>query len=279
MRFGHAPLKESSLYANLVTYFNDLVDTNLSLIYADEMAGRQHSQKQKNQLRKYSLLLVIFIIAWITFTYLNLPDCKDLKSRNPEKSNLMLLRLEEAANSGKPYSLKHQWVKLSNISDSLIRAVVASEDFGFFGHRGFDIQEFKYAIYDAVTKFRLPRGASTITQQLAKNLFLSNDWSLTRKIKEAFIANRLENELTKKRILELYLNYIEWGNGIFGAEAASRYYFNIPASDVNYEQALFLAAKLPSPLNGDTPSNVSKRMKVRINSIRKRLVHLRIPAS
>ncbi len=143
--------------------------------------------------------------------------------------------------------IQYKWVDLKKISPNLRNAVVFSEDGNFFEHNGFDTEAIKNAIKENWKRKRFAFGGSTISQQLAKNLYLSASKNPLRKIREFFIALKLERELSKDRILELYLNVVEWGKGIYGAEAASRHYFGEPAAYLNKEQAAFLAAILPKP--------------------------------
>ena len=143
--------------------------------------------------------------------------------------------------------LWHQWVPYERISPHLKRAVVAAEDARFLDHEGFDWEAIQQAMAKNENRGRIVAGASTISQQLAKNLFLSGTRSWVRKGQEALITWMLERTMPKRRILELYLNYAEWGEGVFGAEAAARYHFGVPAAALTPEQGAWLAAILPSP--------------------------------
>ena len=143
--------------------------------------------------------------------------------------------------------LKYKWVDYSKISNNLKRAVIASEDSKFNDHEGFDWEGIEKAYEKNLKKGKIVAGGSTISQQLAKNLFLSSKRTPWRKGEEAIITVMLENMLTKQRILEIYLNVIEWGNGIFGAEAASRHYFKTSAAGLSPPQAAKLAAMIPNP--------------------------------
>ena len=142
---------------------------------------------------------------------------------------------------------RHEWVPYHRISEHLKRAVVAAEDAKFLDHEGFDWEAIQEAMRKNEQRGRVVAGASTITQQLAKNLFLSASRSWLRKAQEAAITWMMERTLSKRRILELYLNFAEWGEGIFGAEAAARHHFGVPAASLGPEQAAWLAAILPSP--------------------------------
>ena len=156
-------------------------------------------------------------------------------------------RLEVIQASNPDAELKHKWVDYANISNYLKRAVVASEDSKFKHHEGFDWEGIEKAYEKNLKKGKLVAGGSTISQQLAKNLFLTGSRTPWRKAEEAVITLMLEKMLTKRRILEIYLNMIEWGNGIFGAEAAARHYFKTSASGLGKTQAAKLAAMVPNP--------------------------------
>jgi monofunctional biosynthetic peptidoglycan transglycosylase len=143
--------------------------------------------------------------------------------------------------------LRRQWVSYDRISVHLKRAVVAAEDAKFLDHEGFDWEAIQKAMARNEKRGKVVAGASTISQQLAKNLFLSGSRSYARKVQEAVITWMIERTMSKRRILELYLNVAEWGDGVFGAEAAARYHFNLPAAALSPTQAAWLAAVLPSP--------------------------------
>jgi monofunctional biosynthetic peptidoglycan transglycosylase len=160
----------------------------------------------------------------------------------------MQQRESEASSAGKPYSIQQTWVPISRISPHLVNAVICSEDGTFFEHSGVDWYELEQSVEKNIEKGKPVRGGSTISQQLSKNLFLSTSKNPLRKLKELIITLRMERMLSKRRILELYLNVIEWGNGVYGAEAASRIYFGVPAASLSVEQAARMAAVIPSPL-------------------------------
>lgn len=161
---------------------------------------------------------------------------------------VQIQRRLEAARAHRPYKKRYQFVPLRQISPNLQHAVIAAEDGRFFEHHGFDWIEMHKVLEDDLRHERLGRGGSTITQQLAKNLFLTTERSVVRKAVESSVVPLVEWLLVKDRILELYLNVIEWGPGIYGAEAASEYYYHEPASATGREQAARLAAIIPSPL-------------------------------
>jgi len=169
-------------------------------------------------------------------------------SRYAPTSTAFMDRSLEALQAKDPRArLRQQWVPYERISVNLKRAVVAAEDARFLDHEGFDWEMIQKALARNEQRGRVVAGASTISQQLAKNLFLSTERSWLRKGQEALITWMLEDQLSKRRILELYLNVAEWGDGVFGAEAAARYHFGIPASALNAEQAAWLAVTLPTP--------------------------------
>lgn len=235
------------------------------------------SRQHKKYLKKSLPIIAGTFLLYLLISYLMLPDCKELKTKNPTYSSLMQQQIDEAESEGRVFKISHKFVPLSSISPDLMRAVILGEDFDFFGHDGFDFTAFKEALLEAWLEFRLPRGASTITQQLAKNLYLNNSWSILRKFKEYIIAGRLEKELSKKRILELYLNYIEWGEGVFGAEAAARHYFQESAADLSSNEAAFLAAIVPSPLGAFHPKKHAQRVNERKKILMRKMYQVQLP--
>jgi monofunctional biosynthetic peptidoglycan transglycosylase len=183
----------------------------------------------------------------VSYVYVTLPDVRPLATENPSTTAFMHLREREAASGGFKHRRVHRWVPYSRISPNLKRAVLVAEDSAFWEHEGIDAEQIRKSIQDSVTRRQAPRGASTITQQLAKNLYLSPSYDPLRKIRELIIARRLEVALTKTRIFEIYLNVIEWGDRVWGAEAASRTYFGIPASALSRQQSALLAGAIVNP--------------------------------
>ncbi|MBI1175035.1 MAG: monofunctional biosynthetic peptidoglycan transglycosylase [Sideroxydans sp.] len=171
---------------------------------------------------------------------------------NPASSSFMQDRLQLMQDKNPKAELKHRWVPYAKISNNLKRALIAAEDAKFVDHEGFDWDGIQKAYEKNLKKGRIVAGGSTISQQLAKNLFLSTKRTPWRKGEEVLITVMLEQLMDKRRIFEIYLNVIEWGNGIFGAEAAARHYFGIPASQLSPEQAAKLAAMVPNPRYYDT---------------------------
>ena len=192
-------------------------------------------------------MLSLSLIALVLYLFL-VPDISKLKKENPKKTSFMEYRQDEWKREGKKYKIQQKWVRLSRISPYLIKAVLIGEDDKFWSHEGFDYEAIQKALEKDVKAKRFKLGGSTISQQLAKNLYLSPSKNPLRKIREAILTWRMEHILTKKRILELYLNVAEWGDaGIFGIEMAARHYYGKSASELNPEEAARLAAVLPNP--------------------------------
>ncbi len=183
----------------------------------------------------------------LIYAYLALPDVRSLRTTNPSSTAFMDIRAAEARARGATPRRVQRWVGYGRISPSLKRAVLVAEDDAFWQHEGVDFVQLQESIEIDWSKGRFMRGGSTITQQLAKNLYLSPSKNPIRKLLELIIARRLEAELKKSRIFEIYLNVIEWGDGIYGAEAASRAYFQTSAADLGPSQAALLAAAIVNP--------------------------------
>jgi monofunctional biosynthetic peptidoglycan transglycosylase len=185
-----------------------------------------------------------------------LPSVDDLAQRNPTTTALIEQRIAEAKKKGSPLRPRMSWVSLDDIAPALVSAVQLSEDAGFYGHKGFDWYEMEQAAKKDLKDKRFARGASTITQQLAKNLYFGTEKTITRKLKEALMTVKLERTLEKRRILSLYLNVIEWGEGVFGAEAGAQHRFGRSARSLSTAQAAVMAAMVPAPrrVNLATPT-------------------------
>lgn len=188
-------------------------------------------------------LIMCVSLAWLFF----MPDIPKLKRENPVKTSFMEYREKEWERKGRKYTIRQEWVPISKISPYLMKAVLIAEDDKFWKHEGFDYEAIQKALEKDIKAKKFKLGGSTISQQLAKNLYLSPAKNPLRKIAEAAITWRMEKVLSKRRILELYLNVVEWGEGIFGAEAASRHYFGKSSSELSPEEASRLAAVLPNP--------------------------------
>jgi monofunctional biosynthetic peptidoglycan transglycosylase len=189
------------------------------------------------------ILGVLGFIGYVLWPY----NVLELKEKNPQTTSLLELRQKESLLKGRPLKPKMEWRDLGDISPALVHAILLAEDDTFYQHHGFDWEQIQIAIQRNWQKQRYVYGGSTITQQLARTLFLRPRKTLLRKLKEAVLTIYLEKTLSKRRILELYLNVIEWGPGIYGAEAASQFYFSKPASGLTADEGVALASILPSP--------------------------------
>jgi monofunctional biosynthetic peptidoglycan transglycosylase len=187
------------------------------------------------------------MVAWLLYQVASWPQVAPLSQQNPQTTAFIERYRQSQREQGHSGAVRWEWAPYERISPHLKRAVVSAEDMEFFFHHGFSSAELKNALTRALRRFQAPRGASTITQQLAKNLWLSPSRDPFRKLKEAVLTWQLERHLTKRRILELYLNVVELGPGIYGAEAAAEYYFGKPAADLTEHEAAELAASLPRP--------------------------------
>ncbi|NOT68936.1 MAG: monofunctional biosynthetic peptidoglycan transglycosylase [Methylophilaceae bacterium] len=190
------------------------------------------------------LALILLIVLYQLWIFLHI--CWWV-NHNPSTSAFMEDQLAVLQENNPDAELRHKWVAYQQISINLKRAVVASEDAKFVDHEGFDWEGIQKAYEKNLKKGKIVAGGSTISQQLAKNLFLSTKRTPWRKLEEAAITLMLENMLSKRRILEIYLNVIEWGNGVFGAEAAARHYYKTSAAGLSSAQASKLAAMIPNP--------------------------------
>ncbi len=210
------------------------------------------------------------LFAATAYAYLTLPDVRGLRRQNPASTAFTELRAREAHAAGRLPRFTQQWVPYRRISPTLTRAVIVAEDAAFWGHEGVDYDELRKSIELDLAEGRMVRGASTITQQLAKNLYLSPSRNPLRKFRELIIARRLEAELSKQRIFELYLNVIEWGDGIYGIEAASRAYFGHSSSSMTPAEAALLAGAIINPrvLN---PARPTPRLRRRQQIILRRM--------
>jgi len=213
---------------------------------------------------------VAILFACVAHAYLTLPDVRPLKTLNPSSTAFMELRRREAVAAGKSPRHVQRWLGYRRISPALARAVLVAEDAAFWEHDGVDYDELQKSIELDWARGQLLRGASTITQQLAKNLYLSPSRNPLRKFRELIIARRLEAELSKTRILELYLNVIEWGDGIYGAEAAAQTYFRRSAASLGPSEAALLAGAIINP-RVLTPARPTARLKRRQQIILRRM--------
>jgi len=216
---------------------------------------------RSHKTRTFLLLLgILLLIEVATIPFFGVPA---LKTENPGETALMRQRKRDAEQHGEQFKIVQRWIPLSRVPRHVIDAVVVAEDGTFYSHGGVDWFEVQESIEKNIKERKAARGASTITQQLAKNLYLSTSKDPVRKVKELAITLLLEHHLSKNRILELYLNVIEWGRGIFGIDAAARTYFGKAVGDLTLEDATRLAAVIPSPLvhRPDTDSRYVLRRK------------------
>jgi len=213
-------------------------------------------------------------LAWL---YLTLPDVRVLATTNPGSTAFIEIRRDQAHDAGRSFTLRRRWVPYNRISNHLKRAVIVAEDSAFFEHEGLDYQQIRESIEDSLEDGGAIRGASTITQQLAKNLYLSESRNPTRKLKELILTRRLETALSKRRIFEIYLNSIEWGDGIFGCEAAARAYFGKSAADLGPSEAALMAGAIINP-RVHSPGKPTRRLLRRQQIILGRMGRAAAPA-
>ncbi|MCM2314020.1 MAG: monofunctional biosynthetic peptidoglycan transglycosylase [Thermoanaerobaculia bacterium] len=221
-------------------------------------------------MKRITIALLAAVLLFAAFEWLTFPDVEKLRKENPKTTAFMELRRKQLRKQGKSDELQRRWVPYDRISPNLRRAVIVSEDSAFYDHEGVDVDELKKSFETNLEKGKLARGGSTITQQLAKNLYLSPSKNPYRKVRELLITRALERELTKKRILEIYLNSVEFGERVYGAEAAARFYFKKPASALTPSEAALLAGCLPNPRKMN-PGAPNKRLRARQRIILSRM--------
>lgn len=232
--------------------------------------------KRKRHLARWILLgLLGFILLSVFLFWVTLPNPGDFREKDPETTAIIAYREAEAKAAGKTLPRRWTWVPLSKISKNLIRAVITTEDDKFYNHDGFDWEAIREAWQRNLEDSRITRGGSTITQQCAKNLYLSPERSWWRKIREAAITWYMERNLSKDRILEIYLNIIEWGDGVYGAEAAARHWFRKSAASLTVPEAIRLASVIAnphiySPLDDKSPRLRKKRSVIAFRMVRQK---------
>ncbi len=210
-------------------------------------------------------------IFWLlAYVYLTVPDVRPLVRDTPQSTAFMQRRESEARREGRTLRRAYQWIPYARISPNLKRAVLTAEDSAFWQHEGLDFEQIRESMEVNLERMEFARGASTITQQLAKNLYLSPSKNPLRKIRELLITRRMEAVLAKRRIFELYLNVIEWGDGIWGAEAASRSYFGKSAAGLSSEESALLAGAIINPRVLD-PGHPTPRLRRRQRMILRRM--------
>ena len=209
-----------------------------------------------------SSVVLTLIVAAAYYFYVSLPDVAPLRQRNPRITAMMELRDAEYRAKGERTLRRQIWVPYSGVSEHLKKAILVSEDAAFFSHKGIDVDELQAAMKQVWHTLSFSRGGSTITMQLARNLYLSPSKNPLRKFKEMLIARQLEQALTKQRTFEMYLTVVEWGKNLYGAEAAARFYFGKAAADLDPLEAATLAAMLPSPRNAGERSLLTRRNRI-----------------
>ena len=235
-------------------------------------AGRSRARARRPALRLLGAVaaLVLALVVWSGVRVARI-DVAALAHERPGETALMRERAREARRDGREPAVKRRWVPLERISPDLTRAVLIAEDDAFFSHGGLDWNEIEASARRNWQAGRIVRGGSTITQQLAKNLWLGSSRNPVRKLEELMLALRLERAIGKRRILELYLNVIEWGDGVYGAEAAARHWYGVPASALSPRQAVVLAAVIINPRRY-SPAAPSRRIERRVRLITQRMV-------
>jgi monofunctional biosynthetic peptidoglycan transglycosylase len=204
-------------------------------------------RRRRRGCRRWLAAAALLTLAWLGWTAATWPDVAALATENPETTAFIERYEARQRRAGASDAAAWTWVPYGRISPHLKRAVLVSEDIGFFDHHGFAGEEIREALRTAWREREAPRGASTLTQQVAKNLWLTPSYNPLRKLEEALLTRQLECHLDKRRILEIYLNVAEFGPGIYGAEAAARHYFGTSAAGLGERQAAELAAALPRP--------------------------------
>jgi monofunctional glycosyltransferase len=237
-------------------------------------ARRSSRSSVRPRLAAVAAVVAAGFLAWEAVTW---PRVAPLATRPPASTAFIDRYRAVEREAGRPGRVQWTWMPYTRIATSLKRAVVVAEDASFFSHRGFATAEIREAIDRAVKEFGLPRGASTITQQLAKNLWLSPSRNPVRKAKEAMLTWQLERALSKRRILELYLNVAEFGPGLYGAEAASRRYFAKSAAELTDADAAELAASLPRPSTWH-PGVSTRAYRRYVDDIRRRMERIALPS-
>jgi monofunctional biosynthetic peptidoglycan transglycosylase len=220
--------------------------------------------------KRFILIVFLGLAAWLAFELVRFPDVTELKDAPPKTTAFMELRKKQLRKAGKSDDLQWRWVPYSRISPNLRRGVLVAEDNSFYEHEGIDTKGMREALERNWKRRKITHGGSTITQQLAKNLYLSPSRNPLRKVREYFITRSLEKHLTKKRILEIYLNVVEMGERVYGAEAAARHYFGKSSASLSSREAALLAGCLPNP-RVMNPGEPNKRLRARQRMILSRM--------
>lgn len=245
----------------------------MAAIKSKKTARRKATPLWRRLLGRLVLLALAMVLAWHAWVYAQIWWWE---SHPPQSTAFMSARLDAMQKQNPDATLRQKWVPYERISTSLKRAVMVAEDSSFTQHEGFDWDGIEAAWKKNIKKGRIVAGGSTISQQLAKNLFLSGTRSPLRKGEEAIITLMIEQRLDKRRIFEIYLNVIEWGDGVFGAEAAARHYFGVSATNLSPQQAAKLAAMIPNPRYYDKHRS-TRYLNRRTATISKRMHQVRPP--
>jgi monofunctional biosynthetic peptidoglycan transglycosylase len=227
-------------------------------------------RRRRRGLRALVALLLLALAGWLAWQWWHWPDVAALARRPPTSTAFIERWRERQRAAGRSDRVERAWAAYPAIAPGMKVAVLVAEDVNFFSHRGFDSGEIQNALRKSFDDLELPRGASTITQQLAKNLWLSASRDPLRKAREAVLTWQLERTLGKRRILELYLNVVEFGPGVWGVESASRRYFGKPAAQLTDDEAALLAAALPSPAAWH-PGSASAAYRRHAEAVRRRM--------
>ena len=236
------------------------------------------ADRRRGPWRRLALTFALIVLALAGFVAWSWIDAQRYPVENlarafPARTALMAQRAAEAERTHRRFRVDQRWVGYDRVAPVLRRAVLVAEDDAFFVHGGFDWNEINAAMKANLVRHRVVRGGSTITQQLARNLFLGDQRTPARKLTEAFLAMRLERSLDKRRIFELYLNLIEWGDGVFGIEAAARHYFHVPAAALDPRQSVLLAAVIINPRRFsvlDPSRRIARRARIIASRLRRR---------
>jgi monofunctional glycosyltransferase len=220
--------------------------------------------------KKIFLAVLLLLVVWLAFEWIRFPNVKKLATSEPETTAFMELRKKQLRSRGQSDELEWRWVPYERISSNLRRGVLVAEDSSFYEHEGVDHKAMREAFERNLKRKKVTHGGSTITQQLAKNLYLSPSRNPLRKVREYLIARSLERNLSKKRILEIYLNVVEFGERVYGAEAAARHYFGKSAASLTLREAALLAGSLPNP-RAMNPGDPNKRLRSRQQMIMSRM--------
>jgi monofunctional biosynthetic peptidoglycan transglycosylase len=218
----------------------------------------------------YLLIYLVLVVVFYLYLKLTIPDVSVWRSKHPQRTAYMIYRTKDKNYLKIRNKIFYKWIPIGSIPDLLQKIIIVSEDASFWSHEGIDWYEIKESVKKNINKGEFLRGGSTITQQVARNLYLSPEKNIGRKIRELMIAKELEKSLRKSEILELYLNIAEWGYNIFGVNAASQYYFQKPPQELTLDEMIRLAAVLPNPLEMK-PNQMGKSVLWRSKIILERL--------